>query len=466
MPKQLLHILGNRSMLACTLDRAMNLVPEDRVWIVTTAQQSVAIRRELQFLGMNRVRVIEEPGGRNTAAAIGLAAVHVMALNPAAVMAILPADHHVARPERLGDVILSAIGMAEDDWLVTVGIPPTKPETGYGYIHRGHSLSRTGASPLETEAYAVERFVEKPDRGTAEQYLASGEYYWNGGIFVWTVRRYMEELERHLPAHRRALDRIATMLSGARPDAREIGNLYNGMESVSVDYGIMEHAERVAVIPADMGWSDVGSWESLREVLSKDSDGNVIRGDVIADRTRNSLIHAGQRLVAVLGMEGIVVVETADAVLVCPEARSQDIKRIVEQLRAKDRPEARIHTEVHEPWGTCRVLDRGERYLVKCLDVRTGACLSCQSHEFRSEHWTVVQGTATVTLDGRVLQIHPGENLLIMARQKHRLENQGGETLRVIEVQTGSHLGEDDIVRYQDDCRRSVTDAGDASHAP
>lgn len=455
MPKQLLTILGDRSMLAHTLDRARALVPDDRIWIVTTRQQAGEVRRELDHLGMQTVRTIEEPGARNTAAAIGLAAVHVLARQPEAILAVLPADHHVAQPERFIALIRSAERLAEHGWLVTLGIRPTKPETGYGYIQRGRRVPLPeGTGPVD-EAYAVARFTEKPDRGTAETYLAGGGFYWNGGIFVWDAHRFLEEMQTHLPDHHRGLARIATLLSKAPDSAQDIDEIYTGMDPVSVDYGIMERAERVAVIPADMGWSDVGSWESLREILPKDLDGNVVQGDVLIHDTRNSLIRSGQRLVAVLGLDRVVVVETPDAVLVCPEARSQEVKRFAERLRAEERPEARIHLEVLKPWGAYRVLDLGDHYQVKWLEVNPGARLSDQSHEHRSEHWTVVRGTATVTLDGRVLQVPVGEHVYIPVRSRHRLENRGEETLRVVEVQSGDYLGEDDIVRYEDDYGRS-----------
>jgi len=458
MPKQLLEIVENRSLLAHTLDRARALVPDDRIRVVTTRQQAGEIQRELRHLGLvETVEVIQEPAAKNTAAAIGLAAVHVLARDPAAILAVLPADHHVERPDRFLTVVRGAERLAARGWMVTLGIRPSKPETGYGYIQRGRRLPAAEGAEPGIEAYTVARFTEKPDRQTAQAYLAGGDFYWNGGIFVWDARRFLAEMETHMPAHRAALDRIAAVLpdaSGAA-DAR-IDEIYNRMDSISVDYGLMEHCGRVAVIPADMGWSDVGSWESLREILPKDANGNAVHGDVLVRETRNSLIRSGERLVAVLGLEGLVVVETADAVLVCPEARSQEVKWFAERLRADARPEARIHLEVLKPWGAYRVLDRRDRYQVKWLEVKPGARLSYQSHEHRSEHWTVVRGTATVTLDGRTLQVPCGEHVHIPFRSRHRLENQAEETLRVVEVQTGDYLGEDDIVRYEDDYGRAL----------
>jgi len=454
MPKQLLNIVGSRSMLAHTLDRALALVPQERTWIVTTRQQVGEIRRELQDLGRTAVGVVQEPAGRNTAAAIGLAALHVLARDPDGILAVFPADHHIEQPQRFVEIIRTAERLAAQGWLVTLGIRPTKPETGYGYIERAGAIAAPGADPGADPAYRVARFAEKPDRKTAERYLASGAFYWNGGIFVWSGRRFLEEMRTHMPLHRQGLDRIAALLPETGEGAPRIEEIYNGLESVSVDYGVMEHADRVAVVPADMGWSDVGSWESLREILGKDADGNVLQGDVLAHDTRNSLIRSGQRLVAAMGLDGFVVVETADAVLVCPESRSQDVKVFSERLRREGRAEARIHLEVLKPWGAYRVLDLGTRYQVKWLDVKPGSRLSLQSHEHRSEHWTVVEGTATVTLDDAFLDVPRGEHVYIPVRSRHRLENRGGEMLRVVEVQSGDYLGEDDIVRYEDDYGR------------
>jgi mannose-1-phosphate guanylyltransferase/mannose-6-phosphate isomerase len=454
LPKQLLHIVGDRSMLAHTLDRAAALVSEDRIRIVTTRQQAAEIRRELQNLGREKVGVIQEPAGRNTAAAIGLAAVHVLAQDPEGVLAVFPADHHIREPERFTEILRAGQRLAGHGWLVTLGIRPTKPETGYGYIQRGRPALTEPRPGIGEEAYVVARFAEKPDRNTAEAYLKSGEFTWNAGIFVWSVKRFLQEMQSHMPDHHAGLGRIAALLPDAARNAGRIDEIYNLLESISVDYGILEKSDRVAVIPADMGWSDVGSWESLREILPRDSDGNVIQGDTITHDTKNSLVRSGDRLVATLGLDGIVVVETSDAVLVCPEGRSQEVKVFAERLQRENRPEARIHLEVLKPWGAYRVLDLGSRYQVKWLDVKPGARLSYQSHEHRSEHWTVVNGTATVTLDGQKREVPRGEHVYIPVRGKHRLENQGGVMLRVVEVQSGDYLGEDDILRYEDDYGR------------
>ncbi len=455
MPKQLLRIVGDRSMLALTLERATTLVPEDQVWVVTTRSQAGEIRRELDSVGLTRVRVIEEPAGKNTAAAIGLAAVHVLAEDPQSVLAVFPADHHIRDEKRFGDLIRKAQEVASQGELVTLGIEPTRPETGYGYIQRGAPLEGGPSKGAREDAFQVVRFAEKPDREKAEAYVGSGDYYWNSGIFIWRADRFVEEMARHLPGHHKGLSEISQLLEAGTGSSDRIEEIYNSLESISVDYGIMERGDRVAVIPAEMGWSDVGSWETVRELLDRDENGNVLQGDVLALDTRDCLVRSEERLVATLGVEGLVVVDTTDALLVCSEARSQEVRAIAERLRDEGRSEAKIHRKVEKPWGAYKVLDSGDTYQVKWLDVLPGARLSYQSHEHRSEHWAVVMGTATVTLDDEVIQVPCGEHIYIPVRAKHRLENRGEVLLRVVEVQSGDYLGEDDIVRFEDDYGRT-----------
>ncbi len=454
MPKQLLSIVSDRSMLALTLERATALVPEDQVWVVTTCSQAGGIRRELDSLGLGKARVLEEPAGKNTAAAIGLAAVHVLAEDPQAVLAVFPADHHIRDTKRFADLIRKAQEVASQGGLVTLGIEPTRPETGYGYIQRGAPLEDDPSKGSRADAFQVVRFTEKPDRDRAEAYLRTGDYYWNSGIFIWRADRFMKEMEQLLPGHHQGLSEISRLQEAGTGSSDRIAEIYSRLESISVDYGIMEHGDRVAVIPAEMGWSDVGSWETVRELLDKDENGNVLQGDVLTLDTRDCLVRSEERLVATLGVKGLVVVDTTDALLVCDEARSQEVRAIAERLRDEDRAEAKIHRKVEKPWGAYKVLDSGDTYQVKWLDVVPGARLSYQAHEHRSEHWAVVMGTATVTLDDEVIDVPCGEHIYIPVRAKHRLENRGEVLLRVVEVQSGDYLGEDDIVRFEDDYGR------------
>ena len=459
MPKQLLRIVGDRTMLALTLDRSLTLVPEARVWVVTTRDQAGAVRQELAALGLSGVRVVEEPSARNTAPAIGLAAHHVLREDPEGILCVFPADHHIEQTDRFTRLIRAGGDLAAAGWLVTLGIPPQRPETGYGYIQRGEPLAaETGRADLDVEAFRVRRFQEKPDRATAEAYLRAGDHDWNGGIFVWRAARFLEETERHLPEHHRILGEIGRRLGeDIASDADRIKELYDALGPISVDYGILEKADRVAVLPAEMGWSDVGSWATLRELLPRDPDGNVLQGDVLALETRDSLVLSEERLVATLGLEGVVVVDTADAVLICSEDRGQEVRRISDALRTGGREEAMRHRHVRKPWGSYKVLDRAERYQVKWLEVLSGQRTSVQSHERRAEHWTVVAGTATVTLGEDKRELGTGEHVHVPAGVRHRLENRSAEPLRIVEVQTGDYLGEDDIVRYEDDYGREGT---------
>ncbi len=452
-PKQLLRILGDRSMLAMTLERALALVPEERVWAVTTRGQAKEVRTELGALGAARVRVLEEPAGRNTAAAIGLAALAVLEDDPAAVMAVFPADHYIGDGRAFTGLVERARLVADEGWLVTLGIRPTRPETGYGYILKGTPLRRWSEGGDGLEAFRVARFVEKPDQEAAERYLRSGEFLWNSGVFVWKAGLYLEEMGIHLPRHRQGLEELRRLRGGPAAAKRALG-VYEAMEAISVDYGILERSQKVAVIPADIGWSDVGSWAALMEIHPKDSNGNLLHGDVLALDTSESLVRSEGRLVATLGVRDLVVVETDDAVLVCHKERSQEVRRIAEGLRGKAREEALVHRRVQRPWGAYKVLDKGEGYKVKWLEVLPGRRLSLQRHEHRAEHWVVVSGTALVTGDGGAMELRHGGHVEIPAGSVHRVENPGPGTLRLIEIQTGEYLEEDDVVRLQDDYGR------------
>jgi len=448
-PKQFLHIVADASMFVLTLRRALVLAPEDRIWIVTVRGQTDQVLRNVRELSLTHLNIIEEPLGRNTAAAIGLAAVMVGKKDPEGILAVLPADHHIRDESRFIDLMRFGIRVAAAGWLTTLGIQPHRPETGYGYIGKGERISISGIEDGGDCAliFRAERFTEKPDRDKAQAYLRSGGFLWNGGIFIWKAADFLDEMKKFLPGHYRGLAEI-----GREP--RRIGEIYPSLQSISVDYGILERSDRVAVIPADMGWSDVGSWTALYEILDKDGNDNVLRGDVIAIDAERSLIRSEHRLVAAIGVEDLIVIETEDAVLVCREARSQDVREVARLLAEAGRKEARERTRVEKPWGAYEVLDEGEGYQVKWLDIEPGSRLSYQSHSERAEHWTVVAGTATVTVDDKVLEIAAGGDVFIPIGGRHRVENRTSGRIRIIEVQTGSYLGEDDIIRYEDDYGR------------
>jgi mannose-1-phosphate guanylyltransferase/mannose-6-phosphate isomerase len=449
-PKQFLPVFGNRSMFSMTAERSLELAPADKIRIVTISSQMPEVRTAVLESGLQQARILEEPIGRNTAPAIGLAAFDIIAENPEAVIAVFPSDHYIRDRELFIRIIKEACIAAQEGWTVTLGIKPTRPETGYGYIRRGQPLKMQGTGEIFTAA----KFAEKPAMETAREYAGSGEYYWNSGIFIFSAAHILEKFKELLPHHYLALEEIRALGNHKENKAR-YEELYSSMDKISIDYGIMERSDKVAVIPADIGWSDVGSWKALFEILEKDSNGNVIHGDAQAYDTRNSLLWSSGKLVTALGYEDAAIIETADAVLACPLERSQDVRSVAEGLIKKGRTEAVVPRKVDKPWGAYMVLDIAENYQVKWLDIKPGRRLSLQSHECRSEHWTIVAGSATVTRDDEVIEVPQGADVYIPRRTKHRVENRGQETLRIVEVQTGSYLGEDDIVRYEDDYGRT-----------
>ncbi len=442
-PKQHLCLEeGRNSLLRETLDRAAALAAPERILVVTHRDQAAGLRLELEEAGFPDMTLLIEPRACNTAPAVGLAAWWLQRRGAGkAVLLVLPADHYI--PSRNDFVALMQKGRRSGEryGLVTFGLRPTRPETGFGYIRSG--------TQLDDSTFQVERFIEKPPLEQAQQYLADPRYLWNSGMFVFRVSTLIDHYRRHLPALAASLDRI---------DYRRRCNLeeiYSTIEPISIDHGILERAGgAVAVVPADLVWSDVGSWESLFTVLEKDADGNYLRGRVIASDTRDSLILARSRLVAAAGLRDSVVVETADAVLVCPRSAAQEVREIVKILKAEGASECEAHRTVNRPWGSYTVLELAEKHQVKRITVRPGCRLSLQSHRRRSEQWVVVRGEALVTVDEREMRLTRGASVSIPVGVKHRLENTGQGVLELIEVQTGDYLGEDDIIRYADDYGR------------
>ena len=356
-------------------------------------------------------------------------------------MLVMPSDHLVRRPDAFRAAIDAAGALAADGRLVTFGIVPTEPNTGYGYIRRGQ--------PLGT-AFTVDRFVEKPDAATAADYVRTGEYFWNSGIFLFPVRTWLEELARLHPAMvercRAALAKGQSDLHFFRLGAAE----FAAVPGDSIDYAVMEKTDRAVVVPVNMGWSDVGSWSALWSESSRDDDGNALLGDVLSVDSRNSYIRSDRQLVAAIGLDDMVVVATDDAVLVAPKSRDQDVRKVVERLKAEGRPEATAPTRTYRPWGWFQTIDDGDRYRVKHIMVKPGAKLSLQKHWHRSEHWVVVSGAALVTCGDEAFMLGANESTFIPAGTPHRLENPGKVPLRIIEVQSGDYVGEDDIVRLED----------------
>jgi mannose-1-phosphate guanylyltransferase/mannose-6-phosphate isomerase len=450
-PKQLLKIGSDDSLIQQTVNRVLPLIERENIFIVTNASLSDDIGAQLsaKFGGPWDSNFILEPEAKNTAPALGLAALHINRINPEGVMAVFSADHVIRRMEEFLDLLRKAGVAAAHDYLVTLGIKPDRPETGYGYIRAGEPLENAGEAGIRS----VEAFVEKPDLATAEKYLKSGNYFWNSGIFVWKTGVLLEEIEKHAPALYQGLVEIRKSI-GTDAESGVIRQVFKGLKSDSIDYAVMEKTNRAAVIPSDIGWSDVGSWAALDDVSDHDASGNVVAGNVINIGSRDSVLYAEKRLVAAIGLKDIVVVDTPDATLVCSKDRAQDVKKVVEELKKRKAGEHLIHRTVHRPWGSYTILEEGDRYKIKRLSIKPGTKLSHQLHNHRSEHWVVVSGTARVTNGDREYDVHPNESTYIPMSTKHRLENRGRIPLQIIEVQNGEYLEEDDIVRFEDDYNR------------
>jgi mannose-1-phosphate guanylyltransferase/mannose-6-phosphate isomerase len=454
-PKQLLKVLSDHTLIQRTVQRVRPIIPSERIFVVTGTGHAEAIRFQLDGAGgVRKDHILTEPVARNTAAAIGWAAEVIRRRDPDGVMLVMPADHFIPDDSKFHRATALAVRVAGEGRLVTFGIKPLRPETGYGYIRS--EGRRSLATHRDLRALAVARFVEKPDLPTAKRYLRDGQYYWNSGIFVWRAEAILEEMKTTLPKLARGLDRVGRAI-GTDDEAQAVERFYKQAESISIDHGVMQRTRRAAVIPAPFRWSDVGNWSSLDEVADKDRAGNVMVGPIVDIGSHHCVLYGEQRLVATIGLTDMIVVDTADATLVCPKARAQDVKQVVELLRRRKAPEQLIHKTVHRPWGSYTVLEEGPRYKVKRVTVNPGGRLSLQMHHRRSEHWVVTAGIARVTCNDRVFDLQVNESTAIPLRAAHRLENPGTGPLDIIEVQCGEYVGEDDIVRVADDYGRAGT---------
>ena len=448
-PKQLLRILGDDTLLQQTFERLLQKIPANRMTIVTNAIQAESIKLQLtQWKDDIAGNVIIEPEGKNTAPAIALAALQLMRQDPDAIMVVVPADHVVKATKKFMRAVMFATELAENGHLVTFGIHPSRPETGFGYIQPlKHRKVGTKSNFI---GYSVARFVEKPNVATAQRYCRSGNYFWNSGIFVWKASQILSELAIHQPDLSKLLMGLQRRM-GSEEFSSSIRKVYAKVQSLSIDNAVMEHSTRSVVVPIDVGWSDVGSWSSLEEVAPLDKNGNIRNGNIIDLGSRQSVLFADRRVVATIGLKNMVVVDTPDATLVCPKDRAQDVKEIVNLLKSQGAPEHLEHRTVHRPWGAYTVLEEGKRYKVKRIEVAPGKRLSLQLHHQRSEHWVVIAGTARVTRGEEVYDMQAGMSTGIPKKTPHRLENPGQAPLEIIEIQNGPYLGEDDIVRLQDD---------------
>jgi mannose-1-phosphate guanylyltransferase/mannose-6-phosphate isomerase len=447
-PKQLLALAGKHSLIqdtALRTDGADFAAP----LIICNVEHRFLIAQQMREAGISPEAIVLEPMGRNTAPAAAIAALMVEKKDPDGVLLLMPADHIVRNRTAFLQALNAATAAARQNHLVSFGIRPDSPETGYGYIRRGDSVKG-----LE-QTFTVACFVEKPDAATAAGYFASGDYDWNSGLFVFKAAAFLAELEKLEPellAHcRAALAQAKSDLDFLRLDSAAFAKA----KSISIDYAVMERTDKAAVVPVDMGWSDIGSWESLWSVAERDGSGNAVKGDVLLHGTRNSYLRSEGPLVAAVGVEDLVVVATQDAVLVSHKSASQDVKRIVEQLEQSGRELHNSHRKVYRPWGAYESIDTGDNFQVKHITVNPGAKLSLQMHHKRAEHWIVVSGTAQVTCGDKVFAMKENESTYIPLGFRHRLENVGTEPLHLIEVQSGSYLGEDDIVRFEDTYGRS-----------
>lgn len=441
-PKQFLPLAdADFSMLQATIQRLAGLGAE-LPRLICNEQHRFLAAEQLRLLGLEKAGILLEPVGRNTAPAIALAALQACSEAQDPILLVLAADHLIKDVEAFQTCIQTALPLAQDGKLVTFGIVPTHAETGYGYIEQGIDVGVGG--------FKVSRFVEKPDLVTAQEYLANGSYFWNSGMFMFRASRYLEELETYRPD---ILAACRAALAGGSQDmhfTRVDEAAFAACPDDSVDYAVMEKTADAVMVPLDAGWSDIGSWTALWDVSDKDQQGNVFKGDVLNQQSRNTYVHADSRLVATVGLDDLVIVETKDAVLVAHKDHVQDVKKIVEQLKNGSRTEHINHREVYRPWGVYDSVDNGHRYQVKRITVKPGAKLSVQMHHHRAEHWIVVSGTARVTNGEKTYLVCENESTYIPIGQIHALENPGVIPLELIEVQSGSYLGEDDIVRFED----------------
>lgn len=447
-PKQFLPLTGERTMIQETALRAAGLPAVAAPIFVCNEAHRFMVAEQLRQIGVAPQAILLEPVGRNTAPALAVAALAALANaggkradTEATLLLVLPADHVLTDVAAFQRAVATAMPAAAEGRFVTFGVVPTHPETGYGYIRKGVEVGAV---------LRVAAFVEKPDAAKAAQFVASGDYLWNSGMFLLSAQGYLDELRRLDPAMLSACEQAYGSAVRDLDFTRLDRAAFETCRADSIDYAVMEKTDRAAVVPLAAGWSDVGSWASLKDALPADSDGNVLHGDVMAEDTTDCLLYSSDRLVAAVGLDSHVVIETKDAVLVAPKDRVRDVKRLVERMKKAGRSEPDLHREVFRPWGSYDSIDAGERFQVKRLTIKPGAVLSLQMHRHRAEHWVVVQGQARITRGEDVFLLSENESTYIPVGTVHRIENPGSEPLRIIEIQSGSYLGEDDIVRLED----------------
>ncbi len=439
LPKQFLKLGGEESLLAATISRLHPKIKQDDVWVVTNEAHATGEA----FSELNHLHTILEPCARNTAPAIALAAALLQEENHDSIMLVLPADHLIQDIPAFHQGLDKAIAAAEQGKLVTFGIVPEHPDTGFGYIQADVNQ--------ESEAFAVKRFAEKPDLSTAKSFLDEGGYFWNSGMFVWKASVILSELKKHAPEMYDVVQEMQQIWQGGEPWQEVVRHQFQNMPADSIDYAVLEPSDNVVVVPVSMGWSDVGSWDAVFDITDKDENNNAVSGHAIAVDCENTLLRSESRLLTAVGLKDIIAVETADAILLCHRGESQRVREIVDVIKTSGGSECLEHVTVQRPWGSYTVLDnKAEGYKLKRIEVNPGASLSLQRHQHRSEHWVVVSGTATVTRDDEIITVAKNESTYIPIGVKHRLANKGKIPLQMIEVQVGDYLEEDDIERFDD----------------
>ncbi|WP_281645894.1 mannose-1-phosphate guanylyltransferase/mannose-6-phosphate isomerase [Parendozoicomonas sp. Alg238-R29] len=452
-PKQFLPLVDENTMLQNTISRLEGLDAVASPVVIANEEHRFLVAEQLRQIGKSADAIILEPVGRNTAPAVALAALKITSEHSCSedndpVLLVLAADHVILDIEAFHYAIATALSSAQDGKLVTFGIVPTSAETGYGYIQADRQDVNSAVMP-------VKQFVEKPDLATANQYVESGNYFWNSGMFMFKASRYLEELNQFGPDILSACQKAMAVQNTDLDFVRLDEEAFKACPDDSIDYAVMEKTTDAVVVPLDAGWSDVGSWSSLADISAKDAQGNSTIGDTLLHDTHNTYVRSDKKLIATVGVENLVITETDDAILVAHKDKVQDVKKVVEKLKEQDRSEVKLHRKVYRPWGSYDSIDQGERFQVKRITVKPGAQLSLQKHYHRAEHWIVVKGTALVTNGDEPILLTENQSTYISVGVVHRLENPGKFDLEMIEVQSGSYLGEDDIVRFEDTYGRS-----------
>jgi mannose-1-phosphate guanylyltransferase len=448
-PKQFLTLNGNNSMLQNTAQRLKGIKHQPPL-VICNEEHRFTVAEQFRLNHIENSGILLEPVGRNTAPAVALAAFHAGKSGEDPLLLVLAADHVIENEVAFCQAVNMASEHASKGKLVTFGIVPTAAETGYGYIKRGDAIDVANDVAINKNGFNVAEFVEKPNLSTAQQYLENGDYYWNSGMFLFKASTYLAELKTHCPEIYNACEKASAHTQVDADFVRVDKEAFETCPDDSIDYAVMEKTSLAVVVPMDCGWSDVGSWSALWDIEDKDNNNNALKGDVIALNTSNSYVNAQEKLVAVIGVDDLVVVETKDAILVSKKSAVQHVKKVVEHLKANERPEFKLHREVHRPWGKYDSVDSSDRFQVKRITVKPGAKLSVQMHHHRAEHWIVVAGTAKVTNGDKDILLTENQSTYIPIGVIHALENPGKVDLELIEVQSGSYLGEDDIVRFED----------------